>query len=688
MRITIRTRILFLFIGIVLIQGLLLCAFFLNQHSKSLRNEVDNRLKTVTARINTQIINYLERSTHSQQPLRQKARRMPLDWEQQYNLVTSFENTKLSSPIHLSNEERDTVNYERLQEIVDQTICPSGQNIFILNSRGKVLAKKIQSRSEPHSFPVDRVRNGEVLIDKTFFITASSSLYVNGQKFIIVATMNKQTALAPALKIFQLLTFLVFLLFLISLLIGWTTFKHIIPPLQRLAGSSATLRQGKDIDISLQGDAELQDLAQAMNSMNKELQTSNMSLEQEILLRRREEKKAIQARIDAEKTSQAKSIFLANMSHEIRTPLHAMIGLLNMLDNSPLSNEQKKLLTMASVSGKRLQTIVNSILDLSRIESGKFQLHHSIFPLSALITEVTELMQIHANEKHLELTASQDSDIPDILQGDSGRIRQILINLLNNSIKYTDQGGIHLTIHLQSIPNDQEVELLFCIKDSGRGISAESRETIFDPFDQGEIKADKVTEGVGLGLAISNEYVHHMQGRIWLEKSDEHGSMFCFTIRCEKAEEPIPESEEEPKKAKKKLATIHILLADDEFINQRIVSAYLEELGATVSICENGQELLEKMDQESADIILMDICMPILDGLEATKIIREKEANGNLPRVPIIALTAQATTDLKAKCKAAGMDDYVTKPIPFNDLTRIICELHENAGTHRSTPLT
>lgn len=684
MRITIRTRILLLFTGIVFTQALILGAFFLSQHSKFLSNQVDNQLKTITESLSSEIINYLNNTIHNLQPTTQRVTRIPLDPHRQH----SFSNTtKISTAPHTtpaSNKLSDHIDHKTLQDILNKTICPADQRIIILDDQGTVLAQKLQNGLRHQSFPANRNWNKEVIIDGTHFITASSSLYYNDHKIIIVGMMDKQKAQAPSLKTFRFLIFLVLLLFLFSLLIGWTTRQHIITPLQRLARSSGKLLQGKEIDISHQGDAELQDLAKTLNAMNKELRESNMTLEQEVTLRHREEKKAIQARIDAEKASQLKSIFLANMSHEIRTPLNAMLGLLNMLDKGPLNKEQKKLLAMASISGQRLQALVNSVLDLSQIESGKFQLHHSVFTLSSLITEVIELMQIHANEKNLVLKANQDADIPDILQGDSGRIRQILVNLLNNSIKYTDHGEIHLTVQLESISNDKELVLLFCIKDSGREIPAEIQESIFNPFNQGKIDTDKVTEGIGLGLAISDEFVHYMQGKIWLEKSDENGSMFCFTIRCEKGEKPIPAHREEQENPRNKLAGIKILLADDEYINQRIVSAYLEELGATVGICDNGAELLKQMDEETPDIILMDIRMPILDGIETTKLIREKEASTDLDRIPIIALTAQATTDFEAKCKEAGMDDYITKPIPFDNLTRIIGELYEKEVTQQS----
>ena len=571
------------------------------------------------------------------------------------------------------------VPFTTLQKIVDRLPLPPSQNLLILNSEGQVLAQKSQNGALHTAFPPEQNWDGEVTINHVRYISVSSSFEFHGQQFIIVANIDVTKSWAPTTRSFMLLSFLILLLLLLSALVGWTTNKKIIKPLQRLANSSATMIQGKGIDITPPADVELQDLANAMNTMNQQLHESNSSLEKEVRRRRREEKIAILAKIDAEKANQAKSIFLANMSHEIRTPLHGMIGMLKMFEKDSLNAEQQHLLSMMTVSGQRLHTIVDSILDLSQIESGKFQLHYSPFSLSGLVTEVEELMQLQAQNQNKDITISseQATDIPDALVGDSGRIRQILINLLNNSIKFSERGSIQLKIDLKSKPNDIEVELLFSVTDSGSGISDDEHHTIFDAFSRGSLETGKVTEGTGLGLAISAEFVQHMQGTLWLERSDKNGSTFCFTIRCALAAEESRHEKELQEKAvaTKKLSGIRIFLAEDEYINQRIISAYLEEQGGTVTVCANGQELLDTMKKEVADIILMDIRMPVLDGLETTKIIRKEEiGSAHLP-IPIVALTAQATPDFEKQCRKAGMDDYLTKPIPLDRLVEIVCNL-------------
>ncbi len=746
MRTTIRTRILSIFVGVALIQALLLGTFFLYQYNNSQSNLVNQQLRTLSKNLSTHIEIYFETILHELETASQQIERMAQKDYQRYNLLKTIKNNNpeflalafydingsiksavssdpkqdthecfinnaslfdspyysgtpyvtqvtlkggapaiaISQPVYFLDNAyiigviSGITPYRNLQNIVDQIILPPALNVLVLDNRGLVLAKSTGNESPQASFAPNQIWDGEITIHEQRYFAASTIIEFYGQQLTIIAKVNADKSLAPSTKSFVLFVFLIVLLMLVSVLVGWETYNKIIEPLQALANRSSTILQGKDIKIPSLRVAELEDLANAMNSLNSQLQDSNLSLEKEVQRRRREEGKAILLRIEAEKANQAKSIFLANMSHEIRTPLHGMLGMLEMLGKDSLNPTQQQLLSMTTLSGRRLQTVVSSILDLSQIESGKFQLHHSPFSLSALITEVVELMRIQTENKDITIHSEQEPDIPDNLTGDSGRIRQILINLISNSIKFSKKGRISLEVRLQSTPSANKVKLLFSLTDEGRGIPDNARQSIFRAFERGEVDNDTVVEGTGLGLAISAEFIQHMNGKLWLARSDANGSKFCFTILCNlpvdsPSPKPIPLPEQPV--CPKKLTGIHVFLAEDEFINQRIISAYLEEQGCTVTICENGRELLNTMKKAKADIILMDIRMPVLNGLETTEAIRKMEKDTDSAPIPIVALTAQATTEFEKKCKKAGMNDYLTKPIPFTKLVSIICEL-------------
>jgi signal transduction histidine kinase/CheY-like chemotaxis protein len=744
MRITIRTRILLVFLGVALIQGLLTGAFFLFQHTKANDALVRQQLQATSHKVQSKIANFLEVSLHDLQSASQQVERMALKDYQRYNLLktlqsnhprfsalaffdingqvknyTSSNNSStvpleftressvfhvpyysgtahivtiqldngssalaLSQPVYFLDNSyivgviAALIPYDILQKLTDDTSIPTPLNALILDSKGKIIAQTTPKITVQEGFSAKQNWDGNITLHSIPYTTASAPLQFLDQHFTIVALIHSRRPWPPGGEFFLPISLVLGLLLILALLVGWTTHKKIILPIQTLANNAMAMLQGESIDGSIAADAELHELGKAMTTMNSQLRESNAALAKEIQQRREDEKEAIQSKIDAEKANQAKSIFLANMSHEIRTPLNGMIGMLELLEKDYLNKAQQELLSMTILSGQHLQTVVNSILDLSQIESGKFELHNSAFSISALSTEVVDFMQLQTKPKDISISCVHDSDIPDTLNGDAGRIRQILINLINNSIKFSDKGCIQLTISRDSTPAPGELLLLFTLNDEGNGISKDARKTIFEAYDRRDTQKYEITEGTGLGLAISSEFIQHMQGKLWLEKSDASGSTFCFTIRCQVVVKKVPAADTVlGTQLENSLGGTRIFLAEDEFINQRIISAYLEEQGCNVTVCADGQELLDTMQKEEADIILMDIRMPVLNGIEATKIIREMERDQGRPAIPIVALTAQATTDFEEKCRRAGMNDYLTKPIPFQKLLGIINDL-------------
>ncbi len=745
MRTTIRTRILFIFVGVFAIQTLLVGSFILYQHNSTRKNWVRQELQTTADNISSQVHFFFQTVLHDLDTAGQQIERIAQKDYQRHHLLNTLKNNNpafkalafydingivksaVSSENHwdvhdffsdhstlfsfpydtdaphvtsiqsLTNETviamsqpvsflddaytigviSALVPLNSMQPILDRTNIPEHQDILVLDSNDKVIARKLKSSSIPSSFSSGMNWQDEVVINSIRYISSSVQFDFHGELFTVVSLVRINNSIAPSGSSFMLLVFLILLLLLLSTIVAWTTNKKIIEPLQILAKASATMARGENVVLDTTNDAELQDVSKALQTMNMQLRTSNDSLKDEISKRRREERNAIMAKMEAERLNQAKSIFLANMSHEIRTPLHSILGMLKMIKKDPLSAEQVKLLTMTSVAGEHLQNTVNTILDLSQIESGKFELQQYSFSLSELLREVTGLMYLQANEKNITIIHTLSPDIPDRLQGDSGRIRQILINLLGNAIKFSDQGTINIEVEHLGTGDEDAAELLFKVTDCGHGISENDIDNIFDAFERGKNESNNIIEGTGLGLTISNEFVQHMGGKLWLKQTGPEGSTFCFTIQCAlaKDESDAINEEEENSLTDSPLSGIRVMLAEDEFINQRIIAAYLEEMGAQVTVCQHGQELLDKMKEEEADIILMDIRMPVMNGLEATKRIRNSEEGSAQLAIPIVALTAQATTDFELKCREAGMNDYLTKPVPFGRLVKIIREL-------------
>lgn len=374
----------------------------------------------------------------------------------------------------------------------------------------------------------------------------------------------------------------------------------------------------------------------------------------------KERESLLNAKEKAESSNRAKSIFLANMSQEIRTPMNGIIGMTDILSLTKLTEEQKEYLDIIKFSSSTLLAILNDIMDFARIEAGSFKLDKVRFNLKDLINQTCKIMEGNAKKKKLDMSIKISGDDDYEVCGDPLRMKQVMVNLLSNAIKYTEKGNIELIINRES-KDDKKVVYVVKVKDTGIGIAKERIEDIFETFAL-ENKSEKMTyKGKGLGLAIVKSIIDHMGGKISVDSKVDRGTEFVCTLPFDLQEEEVALVAETQKPEKSKKEKLKILVAEDNFVNQRLVKELLRRQGYSVDIVENGLKLFEVMEKSKYDVILMDVQMPVMDGLEATSIIREieKETGGHIPIIGITAYSMKADRD---RCLEAGMDDYLAKP--------------------------
>jgi signal transduction histidine kinase/ActR/RegA family two-component response regulator len=372
--------------------------------------------------------------------------------------------------------------------------------------------------------------------------------------------------------------------------------------------------------------------------------------------------------VEAKQSEEAKSRFLANMSHEIRTPLNGILGMTELALDTPLSAEQRSYLETIRNSARTLLEIVNAILDFSRIEKGRLEIVSEPFSLQTLLDESLPLVAVEAERKGLRMEVDVDASLPALLVGDGIRLRQVLLNLLSNAVKFTHAGFVRLQVR-----GAGPGLVRFEVSDSGIGIPEEKQREIFEAFTQADSSITRRYGGAGLGLTISDELVRRMGGKLELESRPGQGSRFFFTLPL-RAPAGGTLRDVQPPASCPEERRLRVLLAEDNPINRRAVERLLERMGHEVRSVGDGARAVEEALGSQWDLILMDIQMPELEGLEATRRIREGEARSGAARTPIIGLTAHAFAEDVERCLAAGMDDCLLKPFHLDDLRRLLGE--------------
>lgn len=504
---------------------------------------------------------------------------------------------------------------------------------------------------------------------------ASEIIHIDGERSRPIGRLSTVISLRQVREVFieQVITSACAYFILLAALtfaISFVVRRFSAPLVAITAAMDAYAAGNKSVEIApSRADDEVGHLTRSFYKMRREIEAFNETLEQTVRARTEE---LVIAKERSEAAGAAKTQFLANVSHELRTPLNGILGMTSLTLDSELTPEQRENLTAVYTSGENLLTLINDILDFNKITSGKFQISAVPFNLAALIKDVVTSLSVQAEKKGIFVTHVIEHNVPSNIVGDDVRVRQLLVNLIGNAIKFTNVGGIIVHVLKQS-QLDRRVVLSFVFTDTGMGIPREKQDIIFDPFSQADASTTRKFGGTGLGLAIVSQLVQLMEGTLLLSSKEGVGTAFRIDLPFLMLAEI---SSAEPEKIQAPIQNVQlsqhgeILLVEDNLTNQKLAIKILQRAGHSVTLAENGARALEQLQNKEFDVVLMDIQMPVMGGEEATRIIRQKETGER--RIPIIAMTANAMAGDREKYLACGMDDYISKPVRRNDLLNLI----------------
>lgn len=437
-------------------------------------------------------------------------------------------------------------------------------------------------------------------------------------------------------------------------------------------------------------EALLEERSRELFVVNEALTRLTASLEHQVAERTHELALALQR---AETATRAKTSFLATMSHELRTPMNGVLGMAQLLQDEPLSETQRGYVGTIVSSGELLLSLINDVLDFSKVEADRLQLEALPYSPRASIAAVSELLRPRAHEKGLVYRVQVGPGVPACLIGDDMRLRQILLNLLSNAVKFTSAGRVQISLELEGAPAPDEVDLRLCVTDSGIGIAPERQQAIFEPFEQAHVSTTRAFGGTGLGLAIARRIALLMNGRIELQSGLGQGSTFCLHWRAMVAQarhqcgqgvghrsqtgsarpglhEAAPDAQPAP--------ALRVLVAEDNVVNSTLIRLVLEREGIEPVVVADGEAALEQIRAQAFDLILMDIQMPLMDGLTVTRRLRQLDLD---PQPMVVAITANVFSEDRKACLEAGMDDFLAKPFRLEELRRILTGLRPGPDT-------